>query len=135
MTVRYHNTSNCVACLSVEGSWALKEFVEKLRSPNTQVMFLTAFLCSMQVLDGILTSIGLSRFGVTAEGNPLLRSAMQQFGHMEVLAAAKLLSLALIISIAFAALRYRWVRHAFSAVSAVYLFAAILPWSYLLLSH
>jgi len=90
------------------------------------------FLALLQAADGILTSMGISRFGIAMEGNPLLRSVMEQFGHVPTLAVLKLTAICVIISLIYASAKISWVKNALGAVSAVYFFAAIMPWTYIL---
>ncbi len=89
-------------------------------------------LCLLQALDGILTSVGMRRFGTEFEGNPLLRSLMEQFGHVPTLGLVKLLSIFFVIALTIYAQKQPWVRNAMGAISCIYLFAAILPWTYFL---
>lgn len=100
-------------------------------SPRT-VALLAASLMLLQILDGVLTSIGIDRFGLDVEGNSFLRGMMEQFGHVPTLAVAKFFAIALIASLALTANRVRWIPKAMGALTCLYLFAAILPWTYLL---
>ena len=97
-----------------------------------QSMLLCAILCLIQAMDGVFTSIGIQRFGVAMEGNPLLRSLMEQFGCIPTLGAVKLLAIIAIIGISLYASYYRWINNALRAVMLTYFFAAILPWTYIL---
>ena len=48
-------------------------------------------LALMQVLDGVLTYWGVSRFGTGVEGNPLVKSLIETFGAEPTLFSLKLL--------------------------------------------
>jgi hypothetical protein len=95
-------------------------------------LFLGFILAALQILDGIVTSIGISRFGVAMEGNPLLRTLMTEFGHIPALAFVKLLALFVVVFLTVNARRMPWVRNALGIVTLIYIFAAILPWIYIL---
>ena len=101
--------------------------------PSAQrVVLIGTFLVFLQVLDGIFTSIGIMRFGLSVEGNPLLRALMEEFGHVPTLAASKIIAMCVILGLTCVAQRLAWVRNAMGAVTCVYLFAAVLPWTYIL---
>jgi len=96
------------------------------------VIALGLILAVLQIADGCLTSIGVSRFGIEAEGNPLLRGLMVQFGHIPTLALVKCFAIVVVCLLTIMAMRMPWVKGAMSFVSAIYLFAAIIPWTYIL---
>lgn len=100
--------------------------------PTASVSFLGLTLVILQIADGYLTSMGISRFGMASEGNPVLRSLMEQFGHIPTLAILKLLAVAIVIGLVFSARSVPWVKGALGAIAAVYFFAAVVPWTYLL---
>jgi hypothetical protein len=85
-----------------------------------------------QGLDGFLTSVGIDKFGIAVEGNPFLRSLMLEFGHIPVLALLKTAAVVLVVIMILLASRLNWIRHAMLGVAGVYVFAAIVPWTYLL---
>ena len=89
-------------------------------------------LSLLQAADGILTSMGINRFGMSMEGNPLLRTVMEHFGHIPTLAVLKTIAIFVIFGLIFASAKIPWVKSALGAVSFVYFFAAILPWTYIL---
>lgn len=95
-------------------------------------VWLGGILVVFQALDGILTSTGIDRFGVAVEGNPLLRILMEEFGHVPVLALLKTAAVVLVLVMTILANRLSWIKHAMVAVCGVYLFAAIIPWTYIL---
>jgi hypothetical protein len=89
-------------------------------------------LALLQALDGVLTSLGVSRYGIAVEGNPLLRSLMEHFGHIPTLSLVKLIAISFVIVLSTYAKRLPWVQNAMGAISCIYLFTAILPWTYIL---
>lgn len=91
-----------------------------------------ALLALLQALDGVLTSLGVSRYGVAIEGNPILRSMMVQFGHIPTLGLVKLMAVIFVCTLTYYAQRQAWVRNAMGAITCVYFFAAVLPWTYIL---
>lgn len=95
-------------------------------------VWLGIMLTVFQALDGFLTSAGIDRFGISVEGNPLLRLLMEEFGHIPVLTLLKSAAITLVICMTLLANRLPWIRHAMVAVGGVYLLAAILPWTYIL---
>jgi hypothetical protein len=89
-------------------------------------------LAALQILDGLLTGIGMAQFGVHMEGNALLRTLMHHVGYIPALVLVKTLSLGVIASLCFCAPKIRWLKHAFQGIIALYVVAAILPWSVIL---
>ena len=91
-----------------------------------------SFLCLLQAADGWLTSVGMARFGTSMEGNPLLRALMEQLGHVPALTIVKLLAIVVVVLLTIQAKRKPWVGNAMGALSCIYVFLAIVPWTYLL---
>jgi uncharacterized membrane protein len=117
------------------GDWAAMRWVAQPQvqaAPVRGALFLGCFLASLQALDGIFTSIGINRYGLAIEGNPLLRTVMEQFGHIPTLAILKFLAILIVVFLTIVSFRRRWVMRAMGAVSFIYLFMAILPWAYIL---
>ena len=81
-----------------------------------------AFLIA-QACDGVLTYVGVSLYGATIEGNPLLGWLMDELGRGVALATAKALAGALGI-----ALHLAGVHRVVAALAAFYLVVAIAPW-------
>ena len=81
----------------------------------------------MQVLDGTLTYVGVTTFGMGIEANPLLASLMMHLGHGPALMAAK--SVAALLGIG---LHLRGTHLAVAILAAFYITAAVLPWALLL---
>ena len=86
-----------------------------------------AFLLA-QALDGVLTYVGLTTLGPHMEGNPLVASLMLAFGMGAGLTGAKLIAAGLGI-----ALHLTGVHRLVALLAAVYVAAAVLPWTALLL--
>lgn len=88
-----------------------------------------------QVLDGVLTGIGVFHFGPGIEANLLLRSAMESIGSLEALVVFKLSAIIIVISLCYLSGRVFWIRTAMKALIAVYVFGAILPWGVMLFNR
>jgi hypothetical protein len=103
------------------------------RSGQAQSAFLiTTSLILLQAADGVLTSMGVSRYGVNAEGNPLLRALITEFGNVPTLGFVKCIAIVFILALYYYSKRLPWIQNAMGAISCVYLFAAVLPWTYVL---
>jgi hypothetical protein len=87
------------------------------------VLFLLA-----QAADGVFTYVGLRLHGPLIEGNPLLSWLMQVMGSGTALASAKACAAGLGIVLHLTA-----VHRIVAALTAVYLFAALLPWAFVLI--
>ena len=90
-----------------------------------QLIF-AAFLLT-QILDGILTYVGVSIFGIAAEGNPILAYLMSSYGQAFALATAKLVA-----GLCGVALYLLAVDRLLAALTLVYVAAAIIPWTLVL---
>lgn len=97
-----------------------------------QTLFLGLVLITLQVLDGVLTHLGILKFGMEAEGNPMLYALMVKVGVENALIITKVLVSLVIVGLMFAASKLAWVNNALAAVCAVYTVMAVLPWTYLL---
>jgi len=82
----------------------------------------------VQVLDGILTYIGIAQWGPGIEANPLVSSAVAYAGPGAGLTATKLVAVGCGII-----LHLRRVHHVVAFLTAVYIAAAILPWAVMFL--
>lgn len=105
------------------------------RTFSRELAILGVILAIIQVLDGVLTAIGVSRFGVHAEGNLALRMLMSVMGHTQALILVKLLAISVILALCLCGPRIRWLSYAFRGIIAVYVLAAIIPWSIILTSE
>jgi uncharacterized membrane protein len=82
------------------------------------IVFLIAQAC-----DGVLTYIGVSQYGLSVEGNPLLGWLMGTVGQGLALAATKMTAGAFGIALHLAA-----VHRVVAALAGFYLLVAVLPW-------
>ena len=89
-------------------------------------ILLVVFLLS-QFLDGIFTYVGVMRFGIAIEANPLIATLMVHFGHGAALFSAKLVAALLGI-----ALHLRRVHLAVGVLALFYVLVAIVPWTLIL---
>jgi hypothetical protein len=78
---------------------------------------------ALQAADGLLTYAAVERFGATVEGNPLLVTWMMLTGPEPALIGAKAMA-CLCGGLLYAA----GVHHVLAGLSALYLFAAVVPW-------
>jgi len=81
------------------------------------------FFVLLQLADGVLTYAAVQRFGASAEGNPILATWMVITGTTPALIGAKLLACAC-GGVLYAA----GVHRVLAGLSALYLFAAVMPW-------
>ena len=85
-------------------------------------LWLAIFLV-FQFADGVLTYAAVDRFGSAAEGNPLLATWIVIAGAFPAVFGAKLLACA-----CGAVLFVTRVHFALRSLTALYFFAAVLPW-------
>ena len=84
---------------------------------------LLAIFVILQAADGVLTYAAVERFGVAAEGNPLLATWIMLTGSAPALIGAKTLA-----CFCGAVLYAAGVHHVLAGLSALYLLAAVMPW-------
>lgn len=100
------------------------------RRQMSSIDFLWLAFVAVQVLDGVLTYIGLRTFGLEIEANPIVAWYAEAFGPAAGLAAAKL------FAIGCASVLYVTARHRTVAVLTIlYLACAIMPWAHVLHSY
>jgi uncharacterized membrane protein len=95
---------------------------------NEDIRLLGLLLCWLQVFDGLLTAIGMAKYGIEFEGNPLLRYLMYNYGYVNALFFTKLTSIIIIMFICMFASKSTWVKPSLIAVNSIYVFAALIPW-------
>lgn len=105
-------------------------FIFEIEIPSRDFIFFGIFLGSLQIFDGFLTSLGMNKFGLHAEGNPFLRSIFYKFGPENTMLVVKSLAIIAVIFLTVLAKKIRWIKDLIGALSCIYLFAAILPWIY-----
>jgi hypothetical protein len=100
---------------------------DRLPHSQTRALWALALFVAVQVADGVLTSLGIARFGVGVEANPLLIQSMSVFGCGPALAMAKA------VAIAGGGVLHLYSYHLVLAVLTVgYVFATVLPWALIL---
>ena len=82
-----------------------------------------AIFILLQLADGVLTYAAVQKFGLSAEGNPILATWIMITGAMPALLGAKLLACAC-GGVLYAA----GVHRLLVGLSALYFFAAVMPW-------
>lgn len=96
------------------------------RTTFGNVVIVLFFVC--QALDGAFTYVGVQMFGRSIEANPLLAWLMGSIGPAPALAGAKLTAAGFGIVLHLAS-----VHRAVALLTAIYVSAAVLPWTFLLL--
>lgn len=100
--------------------------------PTLDFLFLGIFLASLNLFDGYLTSKGMETFGIHTEGNTLLKSLMYRYGHNQTLLVVKGIAIFLVFILTVAARKSKIVKNLVGTLSLIYLFAAVVPWIYIL---
>lgn len=107
-------------------------FVFEFEPPSRDVICAGILLASLQVMDGYLTSIGISYFGIQREANLLLRYFMHTIGPDYTLILAKTFAISVVVLLTAIARRQRMFKPIINILCGIYLFAAIIPWIYIL---
>jgi hypothetical protein len=112
----------------------IAELMERysLAVPSERVLALGLILMLLQVADGLLTAMGVSMLGNDAEGNPLLRGLMYNIGTLPTLILCKSAAICIVGVLCMISGSVRWIETAFQIVIAVYLLAAVIPWTIIL---
>lgn len=119
---------------AVSGSY--KRVSGSFSVPTTKDIYVTGLILALlQIADGVLTAIGIFRFGVHAEGNPLLKSLMMTVGPVEALIIVKLIAISVIATLCMLATQISWVTKALKGMIVLYMCAAIIPWTAILFSQ
>ena len=116
---------------------ALADLLKKARTwlPSKDILILGSFLIILQILDGLLTGIGMYHFGTRAEGNMFLRVAMESIGYIPALVLAKSLAIGIILFLCHLAKTVKWLPMAMKAVILIYLGAAVIPWTAIIVTR
>jgi hypothetical protein len=101
-------------------------------APTREIMFLGMLLVLLQIGDGLLTGLGINTYGVHAEGNFLIKYLISEIGLFPALLATKSIAIAIVFLLCLMASQVIWLPRAMKCVIAIYFFAAIIPWSYIL---
>jgi uncharacterized membrane protein len=104
-------------------------------SLSKKAAILGAVLVLCQVLDGLLTYLGLTLYGTEMEGNTFLRELMHAYGTAPALFLVKISAISLAVLLTLHAHRRRWVRPIIFALAAIYLFIAVVPWVFIISAH
>lgn len=99
------------------------------QSLSRKAFIIGVCLATCQILDGVLTYIGLSLFGIHMEGNDFLRKLMAFYGMAPALFVVKLVALLIAIILALQSHRRKWMRPVLVGVVAFYLALAVIPWT------
>jgi hypothetical protein len=99
---------------------------------SAELAVLGLFIIALQILDGVLTGLGIAHFGTNMEGNPILRGLMHEVGFIPAITIVKGIAIATVTGLCLFADRVSWLRRAFRGVIAIYLVFAIIPWVTLL---
>ncbi|MDD7473987.1 MAG: DUF5658 family protein [Bdellovibrionota bacterium] len=103
-----------------------------INTPSKEVIVLGLILISLQVLDAILTNIGMNLFGTEMEGNSLLRCVMENCGTLTALVVSKAFAIATIIALVYLSNQVKWIKVALKGVIVIYFSFAIAPWTILI---
>jgi hypothetical protein len=99
----------------------------KLPNSRTRSVWILALFAAVQVADAVMTLDAIERFGLAAEGNPVLLFYMSKFGLGVTLVGAK--SLAIVLA---TALHLRAHHLTLAMLTLVYVVAAMAPWAWVL---
>jgi hypothetical protein len=100
---------------------------DRLPHSQTRALWALGLFVAVQLADGVLTSLGIARFGLGVEANPLLVRSMSLFGCGLSLAIAKT------VAIAGGVVLHLYSYHLVLAMLTVgYVFATVLPWALIL---
>jgi len=81
----------------------------------------------MQCLDGVLTYLGVTAFGIAIEGNPIVAALMTHLGHGLGLLSAKAAAAALGVC-----LHLHEIHSVVALLAGFYLTVAVAPWTLIL---
>ncbi len=93
---------------------------------------LALLLIVCQLLDGIATAAGMHRFGISLEGNFLLRETMKLIGVIPTLLIAKGAAIGMTIGLRRMGSELVWIGQALLLLCLVYISAALIPWLFIL---
>lgn len=91
-------------------------------------MMLVIAAVALASLDGALTYIGISRWGLGVEANPVIRWLIVEMGLVPALMLTRIVAFAVVVFL------YRGGHETTLIIfAALFLFVAVLPWCYILL--
>ena len=103
--------------------------------PSSSIFWLGTILCIVQILDGVLTGLGMHYFGTHMEGNPILRNLFETIGFIPALIIVKLSAILIVIALCISAKKLQWIEKALKMVTVFYVTAALIPWTYILVAR
>jgi len=106
-----------------------------MKTVDKDLGYYTALFVTVQVADGICTVSGIKYFGLQAEGNAILRSAVENYGCMPAIITAKLLAILAILGLVKISKHVSWAKNMLISLCFLYIFVAIIPWVYYLQSY
>ena len=110
---------------------AIWDCVNALRVPlsttQTRAAWALVIFSAIQVADGVMTAAGAAQYGTSIEANPLLVFLFGVVGTAATIVAVKLFAI-----VCATVLHLREKYSALAILTVVYLFAAILPWTFVL---
>jgi hypothetical protein len=89
-------------------------------------------LTGVQICDGVLTGIGVTHFGLEAEGNVLLRQCMEMIGAIPALLILKSLSILATAPMIGYIKHLSWLPLMMKGVIGLYVVFAIVPWCFVI---
>ena len=101
----------------------------------SDTFILSLILISLQVLDGFLTAFGVQQFGHGIEANIIIRNLMDYYGYVQALVMVKSLAILIVIALYRLAHSIEWLNDAVRCVIVIYICAAIIPWSAIILQR
>jgi hypothetical protein len=106
----------------------MRVFLEqRLPVSRTHASAAFALFIAVQIADACSTAAGIAHFGASIEGNPLLLLCMSTFGVTTALIVWKG------VAILAGGILHACSRHlALAALTVFYVFAAVLPWAWVL---
>lgn len=86
----------------------------------------------LQIFDGILTYLGVKRFGINGEGNPLIHILMLNMGAVLALVTVKALAILSLIAVNSKVESNTIVKRGLKLSIWFYMLLAIIPWTVIL---
>ncbi|MBN8548175.1 MAG: hypothetical protein J0M12_02545 [Deltaproteobacteria bacterium] len=129
-----------ILTLSRAGTESFQSAKASLRNPRIgvipkEIITLGLILALLQILDGVLTAVGVAHLGTEVEGNTLIRFLMEHLGYIPALVVIKTVALGVIAGICVLSSKVQWLEFAMKAVICIYLGAAIIPWGFVIAKH
>lgn len=99
---------------------------------TSELIFIALTLAFLQILDGILTGVGVMSFGPEIEANRFIRLLIESWGVIPALLTVKIFALGIIVALCTMVPRVAWLASAMKMIIVLYIFAAIIPWTMIL---